>query len=412
MAPVGASLPVLVIGVLVVAGMLLRPWRLREWQWALGGAIAVVAARGEPVTAAWAAIAGGASVYAFLAGIAIIAEVARAGGVFDALAARARAAAGGSRSRLFLLVFVAGAAVTALLSNDTTALVLTPAIFAALEASGVDPLPYLYACAFVANAASFVLPFSNPANLVTYGGRLPPLGEWFGSFGLAAAAAVVGTYLLLWLAFRAKFRKPMLPSGAAYPLPPRARFTGLVVAVCAMGMVVAAALGWNVGVATLLLSLAAAATVAVADRAILSPVARSLPWQILPLVAGLFVVVDALARAGILSLARDLLDRAATLPPMLGNAATALGTAAASGAFNNLPVAMAVARSPVATHVFHAAIVGIDLGPNLCATGSLSTLLWLIAVRREGLDISAGSFFRTGLSAGLPALAVAALLVR
>ena len=153
------------IAVLVVAGMLLRPWGTREWYWAAGGGIGVVLLRAEPAAAAWSTIAGGASVFAFLAGIAILAEIARSGGVFAALAARARAAAGTSRSRLFFLVFAAAACVTALLSNDTTALVLTPAVFAALSSSGVDPLPYLYACAFVANAASFVFPFSNPANL-------------------------------------------------------------------------------------------------------------------------------------------------------------------------------------------------------------------------------------------------------
>jgi arsenical pump membrane protein len=407
-----ASVTVLAIAVVVVAGMLLRPWGSREWQWALGGAAAVIALRCEPLTAAWATIAGGANVYAFLAGIAIVAEIARFGGVFDALAVRARAAGGRSRSRLFLLVFVAGAAVTALLSNDTTALVLTPAVFAALDGSGVDPLPYLYACAFVANAASFVLPFSNPANLVTYAGRLPRLSEWFWSFGLAAAVAVLGTYLLLWLIFRARLHKPMTPCEAAPVLLPRARFTSLVVAACAAGMLLAAALSWNVGVVTLGLALAAAIAMALADRAVIAASVKRLPWQILPLVAGLFVVVDALDRAGILTPARDLLGRAALLPPWIGNVAAAFGAGAASGALNNLPVAMAVARSPVAPHVFHAAILGVDLGPNLCATGSLSTLLWLIAVRREGLDISAAGFFRIGLGAGLPVLVLTALLIR
>jgi arsenical pump membrane protein len=400
------------IAALVVAGMLARPWGSREWQWAVGGAIAVVLVRAEPPAAAWSAIAGGASVYAFLAGIAILAEIARAGGVFEALAAHARSAAGTSRARLFFLVFLAGVTVTALLSNDTTALVLTPAIFAALEASGVDPLPYLYLCAFVANAASFVLPFSNPANLVIFAGRLPALFPWLGSFGFAAIAALAVTYALLQLAFRAKLHKPIPPTAPAAPMPSRARLAGFLVALCAAGMVLAAAMGWNVGVAALLLSLAAAAALAVRDPAILPPAARGLPWQILPLVAGLFVVVDALDRSGVLALARGLVDRAASLVPMLGAASAALGTAVASDAFNNLPVAMAVARTVAASHLRHAAVIGVDLGPNLCVTGSLSTLLWLIAVRREGLDISASRFFRIGLLAGLPALAVAALLVR
>lgn len=410
-----ASLPVLAIAVIVVAGMLLRPWGSREWYWAAGGAVAVVLLRAEPAAAAWSTIAGGASIFAFLTGIAILAEIARSGGVFEALAARARAAAGTSRSRLFLLVFAAAACVTAILSNDTTALVLTPAVFAALESSGVDPLPYLYACAFVANAASFVLPFSNPANLVIYAGLPPALGAWLAGFGLAAVGAVAATYLLLWLAFRPRFHKPMQATGAAPPMPSRARLTGLVVGLCAAGMVTAAILGWDVGVATLLLSVAAVAALAVCDPPVLVPVPAKLPWQILPLVAGLFVVVDALDRAGILALVRDLPARAAMLPQPLGNAAAALGTAVASDAFNNLPVAMAVARSPIspqAAHVLHAAAVGVDLGPNLCVTGSLSTLLWLIAVRGEGLEVSAGGFFRIGLIAGLPALLLASLLVR
>ena len=207
----------------------------------------------------------------------------------------------------------------------------------------------------------------------------------------------------------------MQAADAAPPMPLRARLTGLIVGFCAMGMVAAAALGWDVGVATLLLSVAAVVAVAVSDPPVLAPIPAKLPWEILPLVAGLFVVVDALDRAGILALARDLPARAAMLPQPLGNAAAALGTAIASDVFNNLPVAMAVARSPIApqaAHVLHAAAVGVDLGPNLCVTGSLSTLLWLIAVRREGVEISAGSFFRIGLRAGLPALLVASLLVR
>ena len=75
------------------------------------------------------------------------------------------------RARLFLLVYLVGVLVTVFLSNDATAVVLTPAVFAATQAAKADkPLPYLFVCAFVANAASFVLPISNPANLVVYGG--------------------------------------------------------------------------------------------------------------------------------------------------------------------------------------------------------------------------------------------------
>ena len=75
---------------------------------------------------------------------------------------------------------------TIFLSNDATAVVLTPAVAAAVKTAKVkDPLPYLFVCAFIANAASFVLPISNPANLVIYGSHMPPLLQWLPRFAAA-----------------------------------------------------------------------------------------------------------------------------------------------------------------------------------------------------------------------------------
>ena len=73
---------------------------------------------------------------------------------------------------------------TVFFSNDATVVVLTPAVATMLARTRVSPYPYLFACAFVANAASFVLPISNPANLVLYGGALPRLGAWLAAFAL------------------------------------------------------------------------------------------------------------------------------------------------------------------------------------------------------------------------------------
>src|SRR6185312_17081985 len=100
-------------------------------------------------------------------------------GLFDWLAAHATRRARGSAARMFTLTYGVGTVVTIFLSNDATAVVLTPAVVVAVKAAKAkDPLPYLLICAFIANAASFVLPISNPANLVIYGSRMPPLLQW------------------------------------------------------------------------------------------------------------------------------------------------------------------------------------------------------------------------------------------
>ena len=90
-----------------------------------------------------------------------------------------------------------GYAVTVFLSNDATAVVLTPAVLAALKKARARPLSYLLLCAFIANAASFVLPISNPANLVVYGSKMPALAVWFRSFGLPSLVSIGVTFFVL-----------------------------------------------------------------------------------------------------------------------------------------------------------------------------------------------------------------------
>ena len=149
--------------------------RLPEFIWAVLGAVPLVVLGLLPWRDALAAVGKGTDVYLFLIGMMLLAELARQEGLFDWLAALAVRLARGSATRLFLLVYGVGTLVTVFLSNDATAVVLTPAVSPRRRRHGPEPLPYLLICAFIANAASFVLPISNPANLVIFGSHMPPL---------------------------------------------------------------------------------------------------------------------------------------------------------------------------------------------------------------------------------------------
>ena len=67
---------------------------------------------------------------------------------------------------------------------------------------------------------------------------------------------------------------------------------------------------------------------------------------------------------------------------------------------NNLPAGLLAGRvvqiADVPERVRAAVLIGVDLGPNLSVTGSLATILWLTALRREGLQVSAWSFLKLG----------------
>ncbi|WP_218000466.1 SLC13 family permease [Thioclava sp. ES.031] len=162
----------------------------------MSGAAAVVLLGAPPHSDAPHAIEGR-EVYFFLVGTMLLAEVAGREDLFEHLSARAVRAAAGSARRLFFILYLVGAGVTVFLSNDTTVVVLTPAVLAVTRHARVPPLPYLFTCAIVANAASFVLPISNPANLVLYHGVLPHLGDWLARLALPALVAIVVSYLSL-----------------------------------------------------------------------------------------------------------------------------------------------------------------------------------------------------------------------
>ena len=182
---------------LSVLGVIVRPFRWPEFVWAAGGATLLVVLHLLDPAAAWAGVGKGLDVYLFLIGMMALSEIARREGLFDWLAGLAVRGAGGSASQLFLLIYAVGTLVTVFLSNDATAVVLTPAVYAAAKAAKAEPLPYLFICALVANAASFVLPISNPANLVVFASHMPPLGQWLMRFGIASILSIVVTFLVL-----------------------------------------------------------------------------------------------------------------------------------------------------------------------------------------------------------------------
>ena len=209
----------LAIAGLTVCGVVMRPRGWPEAIWAVLGAAAVVLLGLLPFGGALAAAARGLDVYLFLTGMMLLSETARRERLFDWLAVEAVLRARGSPRRLFLLVYGVGTLVTVFMSNDATAVVLTPAVFAAASKAKLEPLPYVYVCAFIANAASFVLPISNPANLVVFDGMMPALADWLARFALPSLVSIAVTYAML----RWRLRDWIEPSFAEAPSERRCR---------------------------------------------------------------------------------------------------------------------------------------------------------------------------------------------
>jgi arsenical pump membrane protein len=411
MTPSAPNIAIWIIAVLATAGVLIRPFKWPEAVWAVLGATLLLGFGLLPLADGVRAIGKGLDVYLFLIGMMLLSEIARREGLFEWVAAFAVNHADRSPKRLFLLIYGVGTVVTAFLSNDAAAVVLTPAVYAAAKKAKVDPLPYLFICAFIANGASFVLPISNPANLVLYGDHTPPLGRWLASFALPSLLSVLATYgALRWSQRRAladacdsDVDQSKMSSGGWTAL------VGLVLT--ALVLLVVSALDVQLGAPTCIMGVLTTAVVLVRKRAPPWAVLKGLSWAVLPLVAGLFVMVEALTRSGLTKALASALRAGGSWSADGVASISSVVLALVSNLMNNLPAGLiastAIAQAHAPQKVVDALVIGVDLGPNLSITGSLATILWLTAIRREGEEVSFFKFLKVGAVVMPPALILA-----
>jgi len=396
-----------------IALMLFRPFGVPEVVWTFAGALLLCVARLISWGHAAHAVAEGLDVYLFLTGMMLLSELARAHGVFDWLASIAVQRARGSSTRLFTLIYGVGVVVTTLMSNDATAVVLTPAVLTAVKRAEARPMPCLLTCALIANAASFVLPISNPANLVVFDSAMPPLGKWLAMFLLPSAASILVTYFLLRWYSRKDLAQPCRAADGNLTPTAAGRISLCGILAVAAVLLIASALRWNLGLPTCLAALAVTTIVLIREKASPLYLVRAISWSVLPLVAALFVIVEAVKGAGALHFLQTALSWA-------GHGSSVLATLAVGGAVgigtnlvNNLPLGLitgaAIQSAPAHVLLSKAVLIGIDLGPNLSITGSLATILWLIAIRREGMEVTGTQFLKAGMLIMPPALLLALL---
>ena len=294
---------------------------------------------------------------------------------------------------------------TCVLSNDATAIAFTPIVYRTVANVGLDVRPFLFGVTFVADTASFGLPFSirgERARIAAprlHGVRLAPrpaatCGDRNQPRDFSCRLSPVVT--------RAVRRKaPRMPAPAAVRV---AVVLGCLVVSYALALV----RGWPLGPVAAFGAIAALAVAGIRER----PAGARVQWGTFVLLAGLFVIFAALARAGIADWATRELTLAAGYGRLAAVAAAAGGAALLSNALNNLPVAVAaslVNAHPQAQAFAYPLIAGIDLGPNLTLAGSLATILWASVLRQHDVRVNALEYARLGALTVPPMLAAVVL---
>ncbi len=406
------DIAVAVILVGTLAGILVRPWgRSEAWPAAVGALLvfAVGAAGRDDVRAT---IAQTADVLLFLLGMMLLSWVADRAGVFAWLAEGCAVLARGSGPALFAAVVVLAAIVTALLSLDTTIIMLTPIVYRLAVRRQLDPLPMLFAWVFVANIGSLLLPVSNLSNLLMY----RRLGLDFGGFAALMwsldLVAVAATGLMLALIFRRRIPRRFAPSGDEFP----------------------AVDPWLVGVAAgVVVTLGALVGFGLADRALAGPAlvgavvlvaaglitrrltvrgaARAVSWNVFVFVAAMTLLVRGVEGT--------LLDGVSIpLPgdPVAALWGSALVATVGGNVINNLPMAVLAlsflppARDAAGDALAVGTLIGTNIGSSLTTVGSLATILWLDQLRSRGIVVSTHDYLRVAVVV-TPLVLIVTLLV-
>jgi arsenical pump membrane protein len=343
-------------------------------------------------------------------------------GLFEWAALHVARWGGGSGRKLFVLLVLLGAAVSALFANDGAALILTPIVVAMLLALRFSPqatLAFVMAAGFIADTASLPLVVSNLVNIVSADFFRIGFAQYAAVMVPVNAVSVMATLLVLYLYFRRDIPAGYDPGQLKKPtdaIHDRATFVAgwWVLGLLLIGFFWIEDRGVPISVIAAVGALVLLAVAAKGHRISTREVIQGAPWQIVFFSLGMYLVVYGLRNAGLTGYLTGLLNGFAQYGVWGAAIGTGLLTALLSSIMNNMPTVLigalsidaAAAQGVVKEAMIYANVIGSDLGPKITPIGSLATLLWLHVLAAKEIRISWGYYFRVGAMLTIPVLLV------
>jgi Na+/H+ antiporter NhaD/arsenite permease-like protein len=359
-----------------------------------------------------------------LFGMMIIVGVLRQTGVFEYIAIWSAKRARGSPLRIMILLVMVTAFASALLDNVTTVLLIAPVTLLVCDRLAIDPVPFLIAEVLASNIGGASTLVGDPPNIIIASRAGLTFNEFFIHMAPIVFIVMVVFIVLLPVVFRGSFDVDPERVADVLSLEEREAIRDpalLIKCGVVLVLVFTAFIAHSVlHIAPSIVALLGAGVLILISRLEQRDYLASVEWETLLFFVGLFVMVGALVKTGVIDeLARaaiEFTDGNGLLTVML-----ILGVSApVSGIIDNIPytatmtpiVSELAASIPDMAHpnaLWWALALGADFGGNLTAVGASANVVMLGIARRADNPISFWEFTRKGVLITVLSIALSAI---
>lgn len=324
--------------------------------------------------------------------------------------------AGHNQYAIFFSLYAVIAILTVFTSNDIVILTFTPFICKFCRSAKIDVIPYLIMEFVVANTWSILLLIGNPTNIYISGAFGISFAEYFVHMALPTVAAGAVSLIIMLLIFGKRLRTPINTDAEVQEINDKPLM--IVALAHLIACIVLLAISQYTGIEMWLISLGVSASAVISSLAVLAARKKSLapigfaingmPFEIVPFVIGMFIIVMGLDNSGITAFLAEHIK--------LGDGIFSYGFASlfSSNLLNNIPMSVLFSKilsvSPSMPDVY-ATIIGSNIGAFLTPIGALAGIMWSNLIKENDVKLSVGRFVVYGAEIAVPTMTASLLVV-
>ncbi len=333
-------------------------------------------------------------------------------GFFSYISGMVLAKAGNSQIRVFTALYAVIAILTVFTSNDIVILTFTPFICKFCRSAEIDVIPYLIMEFVVANTWSLFLLIGNPTNIYISGAFNISFTEYLSTMVLPTVAAGLVSLAVILLMFGKRLKKEIHTEQKIPTIKDKVLMWIALshLFVCIILLAISQYTGmemWFISLGVALSCVAFSFVWLLISKQGLAPLKSSLlsmPYEIIPFVVGMFVIVMGLDKAGVTVFISELFSGAG------GVLTYGVAALAASNFLNNIPMSVLFSKilavSPSMSEIY-ATIIGSNIGAFITPVGALAGIMWSSIIKQNRVKLSVIKFVLYGIAIGVPSLLAA-----